>query len=27
MSILAGIGNTPVVELTSMNPNRRMRIL
>ena len=27
MSILAGIGNTPVVELTSMNPNRRVRIL
>ena len=27
MSILSGIGNTPVVELTSMNPNRRVRIL
>lgn len=27
MSILAGIGNTPVVELTSMNPNRSVRIL
>jgi cysteine synthase B len=27
MSILAGIGNTPVVELTTMNPNRRVRIL
>ena len=27
MSILAGIGNTPVVELTNMNPNRRVRIL
>lgn len=27
MSILAGIGNTPVVELTSMNPNRRVRVL
>ena len=27
MSILAGIGNTPVVELTSMNPNREVRIL
>ena len=27
MSILAGIGNTPMVELTSMNPNRRVRIL
>ena len=27
MSILAGIGNTPVVELSSMNPNRRVRIL
>ena len=27
MSILAGIGNTPMVELTSMNPNRGVRIL
>ena len=27
MSILAGIGNTPVVELTSMNPNKGVRIL
>jgi cysteine synthase B len=27
MSILAGIGNTPMVELTSMNPNREVRIL
>jgi cysteine synthase B len=27
MSILTGIGNTPVVELTSMNPNREVRIL
>jgi cysteine synthase B len=27
MSILTGIGNTPVVELTSMNPNRKVRIL
>ncbi len=27
MSILAGIGNTPVVELTSMNPNSGVRIL
>jgi len=27
MSILSGIGNTPIVELTSMNPNRKVRIL
>ena len=27
MSILSGIGNTPIVELTSMNPNREVRIL
>ncbi len=27
MSILAGIGNTPMVQLTSMNPNRRVRMM